>query len=391
MTPSQRRIALGLGLAAAAALLALALRPSPIDVDVAVLERGPLQVTIDEDGETRAHDRFVVSAPVAGRVSRIELHEGDSVEQNQVVAEIGALPLSAREREEQLSRITAAEAVQRQAAERVRHAQADAAQARRERERVEALAQKGFASAQEREQATVLDSTSANELEAARFQERAAAAEVGAARAALLAIDAAGAGEGARVPVRAPAAGKILRIPERSERVVSAGTPLLTLGDPTGLEVVADVLSTEAVKIQPGMPVLLEGWGGDHALRARVRLVEPFAFTKVSALGVEEQRVNVIADFVDPPGPLGDAFRVDAKIVVWESPDVLRVPTSALFRRGDRWAVFVVDGRRARAREIELGQRSALEAEVTSSLKPGERVVRYPPNELADGARVRVR
>lgn len=389
--PTRRQIALGAALALAAVLLALALRPSPIDVDVAVVERGPLRVTVDEDGETRAHDRFVVSAPVAGRVSRIDLREGDSVGQNQVVAEIGALPLSAREREEQLSRIAAAEAVQREAAERVRHAEADAAQARRERARAESLAQKGFVSEQQREQAAVLETTSANELEAARFQVRAASADLAAARAALLAIEGATAGEGARVLVRAPVAGKILRIPERSERVVAAGTPLLTLGDPTGLEVVADVLSTEAVKIQPGMPVLLEGWGGDHPLRARVRLVEPYAFTKVSALGVEEQRVNVIADFVDPPGPLGDAFRVDVKVVVWESPDVLRVPTSALFRRGDRWAVFVVDGGRARARELEIGQRSALEAEVRSGLTAGERVVRYPPNELADGVRVRVR
>jgi len=389
--PTRRQIALGAALALAAVLLALALRPSPIDVDVAVVERGPLRVTVDEDGETRAHDRFVVSAPVAGRVSRIELREGDSVGQNQVVAEIGALPLSAREREEQLSRIAAAEAVQREAAERVRHAEADAAQARRERARAESLAQKGFVSEQQREQAAVLETTSANELEAARFQVRAASADLAAARAALLAIEGATAGEGARVLVRAPVAGKILRIPERSERVVAAGTPLLTLGDPTGLEVVADVLSTEAVKIQPGMPVLLEGWGGDHPLRARVRLVEPYAFTKVSALGVEEQRVNVIADFVDPPGPLGDAFRVDVKVVVWESPDVLRVPTSALFRRGDRWAVFVVDGGRARSRELEIGQRSALEAEVRSGLTAGERVVRYPPNELADGVRVRVR
>jgi HlyD family secretion protein len=391
MRPTQRRLAIGAAIAVTLGLLALALRPSPVDVDVAAVERGPLRVTIDEDGETRAHDRFVVSSPVAGRVSRIELHEGDSIERNQVVAEIGALPLSAREREEQLSRIAATEALQKQAAERVRHAQADAVQARRERTRVEALAEKGFVSEQQREQATVLERTSANELEAARFQERATSAELAAARAALLAIDEVTAGAGARVLVRAPAPGKVLRIPERSERVVAAGTPLLTLGDPTGLEIVADVLSTEAVKVQPGMPVLLEGWGGDRALRARVRLVEPYAFTKVSALGVEEQRVNVIADFVDPPGPLGDGFRVDVKIVVWSADDVLRVPTSALFRRGDAWTAFALEGNRARARALEIGQRSPLEAEVLSGLAAGERVVRHPPNELADGSRVRLR
>jgi HlyD family secretion protein len=369
-------------------LLALALRPAPIEVDVATVGRGPLQVTVDEDGETRAHDRFVVSAAVAGRVARIELHEGDRVERDQVLTEIWSLPLSAREREEQLSRISAAEAVERQAAERVRHAQADFEQARRERVRIEELARSGFASQQQREQATVLATTSANELEAARFQARAAEAEAAAARAALLAIDASPRA-GASVKVRAPVAGKVLRIPERSERVVAAGTPLLTIGDPTELEIVIDLLSNEAVKVTPGMPVLLTGWGGEQPLRARVRLVEPYGFTKVSALGVEEQRVNVIADFVDPPGPLGDGYRVDAKIVLWQGDDVLLVPSSALFRRGDGWSAFVVEGGRARRREVEPGQRGALEVEVLAGLSPGEVVIRQPPNDVDEGVRVR--
>lgn len=377
----------------AAALVALglvwlALRPAPVVVDVAVAERGPLQVTVDEDGETRAHDRFVVSAPVAGRVSRIELHEGDLVAQDQVVAEIGSLPLSAREREEQLSRIRAADALESQAAERLRHAQADAAQAKRELERVEQLTKSGFASEQERENATLLARTSENELEAARFQVRAAEADTESARAALLAIDEAR-GAGAAVKVRAPVAGKVLRIPERSERVVTAGTPLLTLGDPAALEIVIDLLSNEAVKVAPGMAVLLTGWGGEQPLRARVRRVEPYGFTKVSALGVEEQRVNVIADFVDPPGALGDGFRVDAKIVLWESDDVLRVPSSAPFRYGDGWSVFVVEDGRARRRTVSLGQRGALEVEVKDGLAPGEVVIRQPPNEVDEGARVR--
>jgi HlyD family secretion protein len=327
----------------------------------------------------------VVSAPVAGRVARIELHEGDRVERDQVVTEIWSLPLSAREREEQLSRISGAEAVERQAAQRVRHAQADYEQAQRERVRVEQLAKSGFASQQQREQAAVLATTSANELEAARFQVRAAEAEAAAARAALLAIDASPRAEGAPVKVRAPSAGKVLRIPERSERVVAAGTPLLTLGDPAALEIVIDVLSNEAVKVAPGMPVLLTGWGGAQALRAQVRLVEPFGFTKVSALGVEEQRVNVIADFVDPPGPLGDGYRVDAKIVLWSSEDVLRVPSSAAFRQGEGWSVFVVDAGRARRRTVSIGQRGALEVEVADGLAPGEVVIRQPPNDVDDG------
>ncbi len=378
-----------------AALLALtglwlALRAGPVEVDVVVAERGPLEVTVDEDGETRAHDRFVISAPVAGRVSRIELHEGDLVAQDQVVAEIGSLPLSAREREEQLSRIRAAEALQSQAAERLRHAEAEALQARRERDRVEQLAKSGFASQQERETAALLARTSANELEAARFLLRATEADAEAARAALLAIDAAR-GKGALVRVSAPVAGKVLRIPEKSERVVAAGTPLVTIGDPAALEIVIDLLSNEAVKVVPGMPVRLTGWGGDRPLRARVRLVEPYGFTKVSALGVEEQRVNVIADFVDPPGALGDGYRVDAQIVLWSGDDVLRVPSSAPFRHGDGWSAFVVEGGRARRRALTLGQRGALAVEVKDGLAPGDVVIRQPPNDVDDGVRVRVR
>jgi HlyD family secretion protein len=163
----------------------------------------------------------------------------------------------------------------------------------------------------------------------------------------------------------------------------------MTIGDPTRLEIVIDLLSTDAVKVKAGMPVLVEGWGGDKPLRARVRVVEPYGFTKISALGVEEQRVNIIADFVDPPGPLGDGYRVEAKIVTWSAERVLRVPVSALFRHDGAWAVFVVDGGRARRREVKIGQRSALEAEVLQGLKGGETVIRHPSNDIMDGTRVK--
>jgi len=391
MTARRRKLAWIAGALVALGLLALALRADPVDVDVARAERGPLQVTVDEDGETRAHDRFVLSAPVAGRISRIELHEGDAVEPGEVVAEIWSLPLSAREHDEQLSRIRATEALVLQARERLQHAQTDAAQARRERERVEKLAESGFASQQQSEQAKVIDTTSRNELEAARFQLRAAEAEAESARAARLAMDTAPSSAGASVKVRSPAAGKVLRILEQSERVIAAGTPLLTLGDPGALEIVIDVLSNEAVKVVPDMPVMLSGWGGDRDLRARVRLVEPYAFTKISALGVEEQRVNVIADFVDSAGPLGDGYRLDARIVLWSGDDVLRVPSSALFRRGTGWSVFAVENGRARLREVELGHRGALAVEVLEGLQPGELVIRQPTNDIEDGARVRIR
>ena len=354
------------------------------------MQRGSLQVTVDEDAETRARERYVVGAPVAGRVSRIELREGDRVAAGDVLARLWPLPLSAREREEQLARIAAAEALAREAEERVRHAQSDHAQAKRERERIEKLVGEGYISPQGAEQAQVTETTSANELQAARFRARSAAADARAARAALLAVEGAGGRPAPPIPVRSPVDGVVLRNPDRSERVVAAGATLAVIGDPTRLEVVIDLLTTEAVKVRPGMPVLLEGWGGERPLRATVRVVEPLAFTKVSALGVEEQRVNVIADFVDPPGPLGDAFRVEARVVLWSADDVLKVPVSALFRRGEAWSVFVVEGGRARVREIELGHRGALEAEVAKGLRAGEQVVRHPSNEVADGARVTV-
>ena len=388
MSPKWKKLIYGVTVAAAAGAFALILIPDPVPVETTEVTAGPLQATVDEDGETRAHDRFVLSAPVSGRVLRIELHEGDPVAQGGLVAELWPLPLSAREREEQLARIAVAEALAREAGERVRRAQVEYEQSRRERQRMEKLAEGGFVSHQEAEQATVAETTSANELEAARFRVRSAEAEVRAARAALLALDAARGGS-ARIFVRSPVAGKVLRIAEKSERVVIAGAPLMTIGDPTRLEIVIDLLSTDAVKVKAGMPVLVEGWGGDKPLRARVRVVEPYGFTKISALGVEEQRVNIIADFVDPPGPLGDGYRVEVKIVTWSAERVLRVPVSALFRHDGAWAVFVVDGGRARRREVKIGQRSALEAEVLQGLRGGETVIRHPSNDIMDGTRVK--
>lgn len=389
MTPAWKKtIYAAVALALAGALVWLLL-PDPIPVEVSRVTAGPLQVTVEEDGETRARDRFVLSAPVSGRVARIELHEGDAVARDQIVAEIWPLPLSAREREEQLARIGSAEALAREAAERVRRAQAEYDQARRQRQRMEQLVAGGFVSKQDAEEAQVDETTKANELEAARFRLRSAQADARAARAALLATDTARGGT-ARVLVRSPIAGKVLRIPERSDRVVDAGTPLITIGDPQNLEIVIDLISTDAVKVRAGMPVLLEGWGGDKPLRARVRVVEPFGFTKISALGVEEQRVNVIADFVDPPGRLGDGYRVEAKIIVWSGENVLKVPVSALFRHGESWAVFVIEDGRARRRAIQIGQRGSLEAEVVQGLRAGETVIRHPSNDITDGTRVKL-
>lgn len=385
-----RKALYGVAALAAAGVTVFVLLPAPPEVDAGTVVVGPMEVTIDDQGETRSHDRFVVAAPVSGRLVRIGLHDGDAVADNQVVAQIAPLPLSAREREEQAARIEAAEALQREAAEHVRHAMDDLALAQRERARIEKLAQQGNLPVQQAEQARNAEATTANELEAARFRAKSAAAQVKVARSGLVAARADGRPAGL-LDVRAPLASRVLRVVDPSERVVAAGTPLMTLGTLDRLEVVIELLSSEAVQVQPGMPVLLEGWGGSAPLRATVRLVEPYAYTKVSALGVEEKRTNVIADFVDPPGALGDGFRVTGRIVTWRGDNVLKVPASALFRCGDAWCAFAVEDGRAVRRTLGIGHRNALEAEVLQGLVAGQQVIRHPANLVTDGARVRVR
>ena len=371
---------------AALALIALFFRPAPMRVDIGHVEKGGMQVTVDEQGETRSHDRFVVTAPVAGRLTRIELHDGDAVQENQVVAQIAPLPLSVRERNEQVARIAAAQSQHREAEELVRHAVEDLAQARRESKRVESLVKDGFMSAQAAEQARNAELTIANELEAARFRAKSAAAEVRLAKSGL--IDVRG-GEGVLFKVRSPVAGRILRIQDPSERVVLPGAPLLTVGDLSKLEIVIELLSTEAMQVKPGMPVILDGWGGKQPLKAKVQRVEPYAFTKVSALGIEEKRTNVVAEFVDAPQALGDGYRVNAHIVVWAADQVNKIPASALFRCADAWCAFVVEDGRAKRRPVKIGHRNAQEAEVMEGLAPGDTVIRHPANQIEEGTRVK--
>ncbi len=370
------------------ALVWIMLRPTSVPVEMSKATRGPMRVTVDEDGETRAHDRFVIAAPIPGRMLRVELEEGDSVRENQVVAMIEPLPLNQQQQEEVLGRVASAEAAKHQADARAEHAREDYEQARRDRERAEQLGREKVISAQALEQARNAEVTSSEELQAARFNALAAASEVKVARAGLVGIRNSSAGRKV-ISLQAPTAGRILRIVEKSERVVQAGSPLVVLGDPGKIEIVTDVLTTDAVNIKPGATAFLEGWGGGHPLRARVRLVEPAGFTKISALGVEEKRVNVVADFIDPPDGLADGFRVETRIVTWESPDVLKIPGSATFRERDGWSVFIVDDGRARRRAIQIGHRNQTEAEILSGLSIGEAVILHPSNQLREGIRVR--
>ncbi len=364
------------------------LRPTPVSVETAKAARGAMRVTVDEDGETRAHDRFVVAAPIPGRLLRVDLDEGDSVRENQIVARIEPLPLNQQQREEVLARVETAEAAKRQAEARVVRAREDHEQTKRDLQRAEQLGRAELIPTQTLEQARSAEVTSAQEFEAAKFSAQAAAAEVKVARAGLIGIEEGGS-EQKVISLRAPVAGRILRVVEKSERVVPSGAPVLVLGDPHKIEIVTDVLTTDAVSIKPGALVLIEGWGGDHPIHAKVRLVEPAGFTKISALGVEEKRVNVIADFVDSPDGLGDGFRVEASIVTWEGSDVLTIPVSAAFREREGWSVFVVQTGRARRRPVQIGHRNQTEVEILGGIVTGEVVILHPSNQLSDGVRVR--
>jgi HlyD family secretion protein len=383
-----------LGVAGAAG--AIALRPSPVRVEVARVRRGPMRVTIDAEGKTRARDRFVVAAPVSGRLARIDLRRGDAVRRDEVIARIDPAPmapLDPRQLAEAQARVAAAEQLKHEAGAVVEQARAGCGQAGRERARAERLIETGDVSRQDLERARNAALTCQQQIEAAKRRAQAAVSEVEIAKAALIAIQSDGlagqSGASAPVVVRAPVSGLVLRVAEESERVVTAGAPLVEMSNPS-LEVVIEVLSVDAVKVKPGMRVLIEGWGGEHALEARVRLVEPSAFTKLSALGVEEQRVNVIADFIKPAAPLGDGYRVEARIVIWETNEALKAPLSALFRSGQGWNAFVVQNGLADRREVETGRRADFEVEVLGGLREGESVIAYPSNLVADGVRVSV-
>jgi len=380
-------------------VLALAFRPQPVPVDLGSVARGALEVTVDHEGVTRVRDRFVVSAPVQGRVLRIELEPGDPVAAGETVLArflpAAPVPLDARVRAESRARVKVAQAaLDRARAERA-GAQAERDLADAEAGRVLALADSGIASRQERDLAEATRQSRARALDAADAAVQAALHDLEATNAAL--IEPASTAPGSSRPpsgalaLRAPVSGVVLRRLRESEAVVGAGEALLEVADPSGLEIIADYLSSDAVRITPGMPVRLEHWGGNDPLDGRVRRVEPAGFMKISALGVEEQRVWVVIDLTGPRdrwGALGDGYRVQTRVVVWRREGVVTVPTSALFRQGDGWAVFLVDAGVARTRPIEIGQRNQAAAEVVSGLAPGERVILHPPDTITDGVRV---
>jgi HlyD family secretion protein len=391
LTRRVRRGLLGVLVLAAAVAVVWALRPRPVPVDVATAARGPLVVAIEETGVARVRDRYVVSAPVSGTVSRQLLEPGDAVAEGQVVAEIAPLLsplLDARTRSEAQARASAAVSALGQAEAQEARARAADALARDELARARALAAGGSLPAQHVDRAEFEARIRSEERSSAAFAVKVAAEQVRVARAAL-------SGEGAsrdlHIDVLAPASGRVLRVLQESEGVVQAGTPLVEVGDPGVLEVVVDLLTTDAVRVRPGTPIAVQGWGGDRTLAARVRRIEPAAFTKPSALGVEEQRVNVIAVFTaarEEWAALGDGFRVEARLVLWEGGDVLKIPQGAAFRHGDEWAVYRAASGRARLTPVRIGHRGDTELEVLDGLDPGAVVIVHPGDRVEDGARV---
>ena len=436
----------GLGIAA---MLIWAFRPSPISVDVAEVTRGDVIVTVDEEGETRIRKRYVVSAPVAGRLARIKLDEGDRVTQGEIIAQIDPLPLESDIREAQArlrqwqaekagvetqrpkreaisqaeARIRAAVAKQKEAVAKVERARASLEQAKRDRDRNQQLHADGVISRQEKERAELEEITRIRALEAEQRVADSAAADVNAAKEALAILrakqqdpdylldvyDARIASVKAelaklmddanRTNIRSPIDGYVLRVNLESAKYVEAGTQLLELGNPQDLEIVVDLLSSDAVRVKPGATMLIEHWGGQSTLKAKVRYVEPAAFTKVSALGVEEQRVNVIADFVAPEVPLGDRYRVETRTVVWSGKDVLIIPLSALFRcepgnnrvLSNTWCTFVFENNTAQKRQIKVSQRSNFEAVIANGLQEQDKVILHPTEQIQSGTKVKIR
>ena len=393
-----RKTAWVIGAIALVAALAWGLRPRPIEVDVATVTRGTFVKTVDEDGKTRVRERYVVSAPITGHLLRIALEVGDAVEPGTLLATLvppSPSLIDVRAEEELQQRVGAAEARHMATTAAVKRAEAAAALARSELERQTSLAQQGFASRQAVDRVQREAELRAADVDVAQFDNHAAEHELAMARAALTRAQRKGAATDAvqRFEIRSPVPGRVLRIVQESETNVAIGAALLEIGDPEALEAVVDILSTDAEAVTAGALVRFDPGPGGIALAGRVRLVEPSAFTKVSALGIEEQRVNVVIDFTNAAAELaalhlGDGYRVDAHIVVDRRDDALLVPTGALFRRGDGWAVFTLADGRAHATMVRIGPRNASHAVVEDGLAAGARVIVYPTDVIRDGVRV---
>ncbi len=399
MKPMARRIAIwGTVTVLVAAGLVYAFWPQPVPVDLGTVSRGPMRVTIDEEGETRVRDVYVLSAPLSGRLMRIENEVGDDVVSGETVL-VTIQPrdpslLDVRTLSETQAAVKAAEAARALAEAELDREKAALTFAISDLERAQRLHERGNISERSLDAAHLEVRTRRAAVKSAKAALEVKSFELENARASLITPRSdrtlATGGEGCCIDVSAPVSGKVLRIIRESESVVLAADPILEIGDPRDLEIVVDLLSTDAVRVEAGNPVLVDDWGGP-TLQGRVRRVEPYGFTKVSALGIEEQRVNIIIDLTDPPDRwqrLGHGFRVESSIVIWEADDVVTVPVGALFRGDDGWAVFGVQNGRANLRPVEIGHMNGMIAEVLGGLAAGDTVVLHPSDRVLDGIRI---
>ncbi|HHX83095.1 MAG TPA: HlyD family efflux transporter periplasmic adaptor subunit [Pseudomonadaceae bacterium] len=403
MAKRQSRIWTSLGATLVVGLvLAWAFWPQPTLVDMAAVHLGPMQVTLNEEARTRVRDAYLVSAPIAGRLLRVDAEAGDAVVQGEtVIARMLPIPASAldvRSREQALAAISSAEATLKMARADFNRAQADQELAGQEESRVRQLFDQQIATRAELDNAVRNARAQAATLDTARAAIAMRESELAGARARLISFNEPAARQGERaldantIPLTAPVSGSVLQILQKSETVVAAGTPILEIGD-TGrdLEVVVELLSSDAVRSAAGMRVIIDNWGGDHSLEGRVERIEPWGFTKYSALGVEEQRVRGIIRFSSPEAQrsrLGHGYRVEVGIVLWESETALIAPASALFRDGEQWAVFVVENQRARYRAVNVRQNNGVSADIAEGLQEGDMLVLYPGPDLRDGSHV---
>lgn len=394
----RRRVIWLIALALIVAALFYGFQPQPRRVDLAQVVRAPMQISVEEEGKTRVIDRYIISAPVAGTTCRVDMDVGDYVEKNQPLVTIEPLQspaLDPRSRAEAQFRVAAAQASLHVAEQNALSAQAEAELATKELNRLKPLATKGHITMESLDDAMTLVRSSAAAKRSADFSVNVARHELGAARTALeYAGEKGELNPATTVQVSSPVSGRILKIQQQCEGVVSPGQALLEIGDTRSLEVETEVLSSDAIKIKPGVRVIFNRWGGEEPLHGQVRTVEPVGFTKVSALGVEEQRVLVISDIVSEPGlwqNLGDGYRVEARFILWEDSDILQIPASALFRENDGWAVFVMENGKAKKRIVGIDKNNGLSAQVINGLEEGEKVITHPDDTIEHGVSVKQR
>ena len=393
---SIRNLIWGIVLLALLVVGGMAFRPQPVDVETAAAELGELEIFVREDGKTRIREKYVVSTPMAGRLARIELNVGDEIcdaaTRIAVIQPVQPSMLDARSEAQARARVDQTQTAVRRAEAAAEQVRVELELAQTKLERAEKLAASRAISSTEFDDTRSRYQLLSQRMRTAEFDSEIARYELQMAQAALLQYSDSPEASGTPFEVFAPVHGQVLRVFQESATVVDLGMPLVEVGDPQNLEIEIDVLSTDAVRIRPGAHLSIDHWGGDHPLHGTVRRVEPAAYTKISSLGVEEQRVNIIADFNEPLErliPLGDGYRVEAKIIVEALQQVVVVPNSSLFRYQRQWHVFAIDGDRAYRRPITLGKQNETHSEIVEGLAPGTEVVLYPSDQIGDGSWVR--